>query len=113
MNDAAQLRIAELRQLHPEIVEYRDQLLLNAFCIDTVHGSAYAWAYLIRCGLPYEHVQAILRTATDSWDFAIKDLVLTADSAMTSAGLQHHLPIASGDAVRSFQLASRAPGDLY
>lgn len=87
MSDAVQLRLIQLRRLHPELRPYDDHWLLNAFCIDIVYGAAFAWAYLLKCGLPYDHVQAILHTATESWDFEVQDILLTADSAMATAGL--------------------------
>lgn len=90
MNDASRLRIAQLRRGHPELVIYDDKLLINAFCIDLVHGGAYAWAYLLRAGATCDHAQAILSPQPQCWDLEVDDISLTAERAMAVSGLHRH-----------------------
>lgn len=90
MNNASRLRIAQLRRCHPELAMYDDELFLNAFCIDLVHGGAYAWAYLLKAGAPPDHVKVILSPQSQCWELEVNDVSLTAEIALAVSGLHRH-----------------------
>lgn len=90
MQKAAPLRIAQLRKERPELAKYDDQLLIDAFCIDLVHGAAYAWVYLLKSGASSDHARAILAPQHLHWGLEVGDMYLTAERAMSNAGIYRH-----------------------
>lgn len=77
---------------------YRDQLELNAHCIDFVHGGVYAWTYLSQAGVPDADILRILNAPAASWCFKVRNIEATARAALKAAGMRPHIAPASGGA---------------
>lgn len=65
-----------------------EQLLLNAYSIEFVHGGAYAWAYLALSGFPDQEILRILNAPPNIWCHRVKDVEATARSAMNAIGMR-------------------------
>ncbi|WP_426339827.1 hypothetical protein ACN9MZ_26680 [Pseudoduganella sp. S-14] len=72
----------------PAASPYRDQLELNAQCIDFVHGSIYAWTYLSQAGVPDAEILRILNAPAEAWCFNTENVEATARSALNAAGIR-------------------------
>lgn len=72
---------------HPATFAYREQLLLNAYCIDFVHGGVYAWTYLAKAGLRDAEIVRILSAPAETWCYKIGNAESTARTALIAAGI--------------------------
>lgn len=66
---------------------YRDELLINALCIDFVHGGAYAWTYLAIAGVPDRDILRILALPAEAWCYLVPNAEAAARSAMRAVGM--------------------------
>ena len=69
------------------VTPHSEQLLLNAYSIDFVHGGAFAWAYLAFLGVSDREIQRILNAPPHTWCHRVQDVEATARSAMTAIGM--------------------------
>lgn len=83
----------------PAMSYYRDQLELNARCIDFVHGGVYAWTYLAQAGVPDTEILRILNAPPETWCFKIGNAETTAQSALSAAGIRPRMPSVAGRAL--------------
>ncbi|MTW09929.1 hypothetical protein GM658_04890 [Pseudoduganella eburnea] len=67
---------------------YRDELELNALCIDFVHGGLYAWTYLSRAGVADADILRILNAPADAWCYRVENAETTARLALNAAGIR-------------------------
>jgi len=67
---------------------YRDELELNARCIDFVHGGVYAWTYLSQAGLADAEILKILNAPAGAWCYQVENAEATARLALNAAGIR-------------------------
>lgn len=67
---------------------HREQLFVNAMCIDFVHGTIFAWTYLSLAGFPDREILKLLSMPPEAWCYQVNCAESTARSALRAAGLQ-------------------------
>jgi hypothetical protein len=67
-----------------------EQILLNAYCIDFVHGGVYAWTYLATVGLREPQILAILCAPIETWCRDVDNIEDRANRALAQLGMQRY-----------------------
>lgn len=73
--------------IQPTLSRHDERLMLNACCIDAVHGGVYAWLYLSQAGLKEHDILRLLATPDHLWRPWVDNTDTTALLAMSAAGI--------------------------
>jgi hypothetical protein len=76
---------------NPTTTSIYHELVLIAYCIDTLHGGVYAWAYLSAAGLADADILRILANRPAEVLGSVDDIQAKARAAMRIIGMQHAL----------------------
>jgi hypothetical protein len=73
-----------------------EQILLDAYSIDFVHGGIYAWTYLEILGLHERQILAILSAPVEIWCRHVDNIEERANGALAQLGVRRHHLIGYG-----------------
>jgi hypothetical protein len=67
----------------------RQQLFLNAICIDVTYGGEFAWTYLAKAGLKEDEILRLLIAPREAWH-KVDNIQAKADLALKAVGMRPH-----------------------